>query len=101
MEARAAQADALARAARASGVHDAIDETETEKEIPGPNGVHKTSPVEHYDDLGADEILTLLDSLEDADLQALRDYEADSRARPRVVAGIDAVIARRTGGPVS
>ena len=104
MEARAAQADALARAARASGVHDAIEPEETEKEKEAPTnggGAHRASPVEHYDDLGADEILTLLDSLEDADLQALRDYETDARARPRVVAGIDAVMARRTGGPVS
>ncbi|MEA2478196.1 MAG: hypothetical protein QOJ07_118, partial [Thermoleophilaceae bacterium] len=37
---------------------------------------------------------------EEDDLRALRDYEDSARARPRVVAAIDAVIARRAGGPV-
>jgi hypothetical protein len=104
-DARAAQADALARAARASGVHEALDAGQPNAAAPTTpkkNGGRDPSPapMEHYDDLGADEILSLLDSLEDVDLQALRAYEADQRARPRVVAAIDAVLARRTGGPV-
>jgi UDP-glucose 4-epimerase len=86
--ARAAQAEAVARAARAA-VDDEARET-------APNG----APVEHYDDLGDDEIVSLLDSLEDADLDALRNYETEADARPRVLAAIDAVVARRTGGPV-
>ena len=53
------------------------------------------APVDHYDDLDADEIVTLLDSLEDADLAALLDYERANRARPRVVSAIEGVRARR------
>jgi len=102
VEARAAQADALARAARASGTHEAIGPEDDADTGPTNGGAaHMTSPVEHYDDLNDDEIIGLLDSLEDNDLRALREYESTARARQRVVAGIDAVLARRTGGPVS
>src|SRR6201999_2439404 len=72
VEARAAQADALARAARASGTHEAIvpDGEPDIKAVPANGGAaHKASPVEHYDDLNADEIIGLLDSLEDDDLR--------------------------------
>jgi hypothetical protein len=104
--ARAAQAEAVARAARASGTHEAIDPAQqpapTEPATPGGNGAPvEPPPVEHYDDLEADEIVSLLDSLEDGDLQALRDYERGAHARPRVLAAIDAVVARRAGGPVA
>jgi UDP-glucose 4-epimerase len=107
--ARAAQAEAVARAARASATHKAID---AENEAPEANGAPPDAqpgdpappadppPVAHYDDLDADEIVSLLDSLEDIDLQALRDYETGAGARPRVLAAIDAVVARRAGGPV-
>jgi hypothetical protein len=97
---RAAQAEAVARAARASATHEAVDPSEPppEEVEAGPEG--NGAPVEHYDDLEADEIVGLLDSLEDRDLQALRDYERDAHGRPRVLAAIDAVVARRAGGPV-
>jgi len=96
--ARAAQAEAVARAARASATHEATDpDAEPTDAAPEGNG----APVEHYDDLEADDIVGLLDSLEDSDLQALRAYERDAEARPRVIAAIDAVVARRAGGPVS
>ncbi|MEA2481944.1 MAG: UDP-glucose 4-epimerase [Thermoleophilaceae bacterium] len=103
--ARAAQAEAVARAARASGTHEALgpgepQPPEAEPVAEAPNGNHPAAPVEHYDDLDPDEIVSLLDSLEEDDLRALRDYEDSARARPRVVAAIDAVIARRAGGPV-
>jgi UDP-glucose 4-epimerase len=52
-------------------------------------------PVEHYDDLEAEEIISLLGSLELDDLSALRDYEAGARARDSVTGAIDAVLARR------
>jgi UDP-glucose 4-epimerase len=52
-------------------------------------------PVEHYDDLEAEEIISLLGSLEVSDLAALRDYEADTRSRDSVTSAIDAVLARR------
>jgi UDP-glucose 4-epimerase len=55
-------------------------------------------PVAHYDDLEADEIVRVLDSLEDPALAALLDYESANRARPRVVSAIEGVRARRGGG---
>jgi UDP-glucose 4-epimerase len=99
--ARAAQAEAVARAARAA----ADDEARVRPGEPAvpPNGAPADAngaPVEHYDDLGADEIVSLIDSLEDPDLRALRDYERGAEARPRVLAAIEAVLLRRTGGPV-
>jgi UDP-glucose 4-epimerase len=112
--ARAAQAEAVARAARAAA-DDEVRGAEAEAEAaepapPGPNGHPDAAdeaaeqaagaPVEHYEDLEPDEIVSLLDSLEDPDLQALREYEATSGARPRVLAAIDAVVARRASGPV-
>ena len=73
----------------------------------GPNGAdprdrdgdgREPLAVEHYDDLEPDEIVGLLDSLEDGDLGALRDYEQRRHARPRVMAAIEAVLARRGAG---
>jgi UDP-glucose 4-epimerase len=52
-------------------------------------------PVEHYDDLEAEEIISLLGSLEAGDLAALRDYEARARQRESVTTAIDALLARR------
>jgi UDP-glucose 4-epimerase len=57
-----------------------------------------TPPVEHYDDLEAEEIISLLGSLEASDLEALLDYERDTRARDTVVGAIEAVLARRAMG---
>ena len=109
--ARAAQAEAVARAARATADADPGDPSdatngaplETVKPDPGRAPAEQADsapPVEHYDDLQADEIVSLLDSLEDDDLQALRDYESGAHSRARVLAAIDAVVARRAGGPV-
>jgi UDP-glucose 4-epimerase len=108
-DARAAQAEAVARAARASSTHAAIDPDQAppaggDGAAADDNGAAEhpqdPPPVAHYDDLEADEIVSLLDSLEDGDLQALREYERGAEARPRVLAAIDAVVARRAGGPV-
>jgi UDP-glucose 4-epimerase len=55
-------------------------------------------PVEHYDDLDAEEIISLLGSLEASDLEALRDYEGENRAREGVVGAIEAVLSRRAMG---
>jgi UDP-glucose 4-epimerase len=57
------------------------------------------SPVEHYDDLGAEEVISLLGSLEPADLTALREWEAGHKARPTVLGAIDSVFARAAGPP--
>jgi hypothetical protein len=59
------------------------------------NGHGADAPVDHYDDLDADEIVTLVDSMESEDLRALLDYEQAHRARPRVVAAIEGARARR------
>jgi len=56
----------------------------------GPAG----GPVERYEDLGAEEILSLLGSLEPADLAALREHEAAHSARAPVLRAIDSLLAR-------
>jgi UDP-glucose 4-epimerase len=53
------------------------------------------APVDHYDDLDADEIVTLVDSLEAGDLDALVEYERAHLARPRVVSAIEGARVRR------
>jgi UDP-glucose 4-epimerase len=53
------------------------------------------APVDHYDDLDADEIVSLLDSLEDDDLSALLQYEQANRARPRIISAIEGTRTRR------
>jgi UDP-glucose 4-epimerase len=61
----------------------------------GSNGHAAEAPMDHYDDLDADEIVTLVDSMESADLDALLDYERANRARPRVVSAIEGARVRR------
>jgi hypothetical protein len=51
-------------------------------------------PVEHYDDLAAEEVIALLASLEHEDLQMLRGYERDHANRTRVLRAIESVLAR-------
>jgi hypothetical protein len=53
------------------------------------------SPVEDYDTLEAEEIISLIGSLEGDDLVALREHEASGRARLVVLRAIDGVLARR------
>ena len=57
-----------------------------------------TAPFEHYNDLEADEIVGLVDSLEREDLGSLLEYERAHLARPRVVSAIEGVLARRRTG---
>ena len=54
------------------------------------------APVDHYDDLTAEEIISLLGSLERRDLQALGDYERAHRQRKTVIGAIDSAMGRRT-----
>jgi UDP-glucose 4-epimerase len=65
---------------------------------PEPAAAEPGSPVEHYDDLEAEEIIALLGSLDDPDLATLADYEQSARARPTVLSAIQSVRARR-GSP--
>jgi UDP-glucose 4-epimerase len=62
---------------------------EPEPELP------TTAPVEDYDDLEAEEVISLLGSLEGHDLVALRAYEEAGQGRDAVLRAIDGVLARR------
>jgi UDP-glucose 4-epimerase len=53
------------------------------------------APVDDYDDLAPEEVISLLGSLEVDALVALRDYESSSQSRDSVLRAIDGVIARR------
>ena len=53
--------------------------------------------VEHYDDLTAAEVVSLLGSLERPELEQLRAYEQRERARVTVLSGIDRALARSAG----
>ena len=85
------QAESMARAA---GVTEG-EAPEQAPERPQPPANGDAPAIEQYDDLGEEEIVALLDSLETADLVSLRDHERGARARPRILGGIDAVLARR------
>jgi UDP-glucose 4-epimerase len=50
--------------------------------------------VEHYDELEAEEVISLLGSLELDDLETLKRYESEHRARESVIGAIDSVLAR-------
>ena len=52
-------------------------------------------PVDHYDDLGSEEIISLLGSLGGDDLVALREHEREHRDRRSVIGAIDSVLARQ------
>jgi UDP-glucose 4-epimerase len=54
-----------------------------------------SSPVDDYDDLEAEEVISLLGSLEGTDLVALRAYEQAGQGREPVLRAIDGVLARR------
>ena len=91
------QAQTMAHAARSIEPDDGPAETANggPQEAPEPEPAHGAAPIEHYDDLEPDEIMSLLDSLETGDLLALRDHERAGPARPRVLSAIDAALVRR------
>src|SRR5436190_1071115 len=66
-------------------------ESEAESVALEPRG----APVDYYDDLEAEEVISLLGSLEGEDLVALREYEAAVQSREPVLRAIDGVLARR------
>ena len=68
------------------------------RKAPASNGHGADAPVDHYDDLDADEIVTLVDSLETGDLDALLEYERANRSRPRVISAIEGARTRREAG---
>ena len=66
---------------------------------PPPPAEPPNTAVDHYDDLRAEEIISLLGSLDHTDLVALRAYECEHQARAAVVGAIDSVLARGAGAP--
>jgi len=69
----------------------AVSEPEAEPEPELPT----TAPVDDYDDLEAEEVISVLGSLEGHDLVALRAYEEAGQGRDPVLRAIDGVLARR------
>jgi UDP-glucose 4-epimerase len=62
---------------------------------PEPEPVAVSAPVDDYDMLEAEEVISLLGSLEGDSLLALREYEAASQGRQAVLRAIDGVLSRR------
>jgi UDP-glucose 4-epimerase len=99
-ERRAAAAEEAARDAadRAERAEQALRSRPQPRSQPSPAPPRpkpRRRPVDHYDDLAAEEVIALLASLELDDLETLRDYERDHANRPRVVGAIESVLARR------
>jgi UDP-glucose 4-epimerase len=55
--------------------------------------------LDDYEELESEEIIALLGSMERIELEALRQLESESRARPNVLHAIDSVIARAPATP--
>ncbi|MFL5865959.1 MAG: NAD-dependent epimerase/dehydratase family protein [Thermoleophilaceae bacterium] len=69
-------------------------EPRAERPEPPPRPEPVAAPVEQYEELAAEEVISLLGSLEPADLGALRDYEEAHGGRESVLGAIDSVLAR-------
>jgi UDP-glucose 4-epimerase len=97
------KAESLARAARADEEdRDAASSLGAREDMggepatgPGPEPASNGEPIERYDDLEPEEVVALLGSMDSDDLLALRDHERAAAARPRILAAIDGVLARR------
>ena len=101
-ERRATAAEASARAGGGAGgaSGERAEESARRARRAPSDPVPSARPVEHYDDLAAEEVIALLASLEPDDLRTLREYERDHANRTRVLSAIDSVLARG-GSPVS
>jgi UDP-glucose 4-epimerase len=97
---RAAEAERRATAAE-TAAREAADRAERAEKAarsrpaPAPRPRRSRRPVEHYDDLAQEEVIALLGSLDDPDLETLVEYERDHAKRPRVISAIESVLARR------
>ena len=85
-------AEKRARAAEARARADA--EAQARADAEQASRARPSRPVEHYDDLAAEEVIALLASLEPEDLHTLKEYERDHANRTRVLSAIDSVLAR-------
>ncbi len=89
------------RAKEGSGVRDQVSGAKPEPPARAPAEPKvEGPPVEHYDDLASEEIISLLGSLEPSDLVALREYERINASRENVLGAIDSVLARASGSPL-
>ena len=98
------KAESLARAARADeedrdeasslGAREGMEAAQPANR-PSPEPASNGDAIERYDDLEPEEVVALLGSMERDDLLALRDHERAAAARPRILAAIDGVLARR------
>jgi UDP-glucose 4-epimerase len=86
---RAKKAERRARQA----ADDAVERASRVARPPAPESPPRR-PIDHYDELAAEEVIALLASLERDDLGALRDYEREHANRARVISAIDSVLAR-------
>jgi UDP-glucose 4-epimerase len=96
-ERRAAEAEQKAARAleRAEAAERAATEAERRvREAARDRPSRAGSPVDHYDDLAAEDVIALLGSLARPDLQTLRDYERQNANRARVLTAIDSALAR-------
>jgi UDP-glucose 4-epimerase len=96
-EERALEAERIAGRAleRAKAAEQAAAEAERRaREAARDRASPAGSPVDHYDDLAAEDVIALLGSLERSDLQTLRDYERRNANRSRVLTAIDSALAR-------
>jgi hypothetical protein len=89
---RAKKAEQRATAAAEEAIQALASRAPAEQPAPPPPAA---SPVDHYDDLAAEEVIALLASLERDDLQTLRAYERGHANRARVLTAIESVLARR------
>jgi UDP-glucose 4-epimerase len=99
-EQRAAAAEQAAREAadRAERAEQKAEAARTRPQrspAPAPRPKRARRPPEHYDDLAQEEVIALLGSLEEPDLETLVEYERDHANRPRVIDAIESVLARR------
>jgi UDP-glucose 4-epimerase len=105
--ARQAADEAVQRASRAERRAEAAVERPEPRPEPQPEPQPEPrpeprppgTPLDHYDDLAAEEVIALLASLEPADLQMLLDYERRHANRAGVIQAIESVLARG-GTPV-
>jgi UDP-glucose 4-epimerase len=73
---------------------DEVEPIEIREPEPEPE-LSVNAPVDDYDDLEAEEVISLLGSLEGHDLVALRAYEETGQGRQAVLRAIDGVLSRR------
>ena len=59
-----------------------------------PAATEQEPPIDDYEELEAEEVIAILGSMERTELEALRELEAQARARESVLHAIDSVLAR-------